>query len=227
MAIAALMAIGSAPAQIVTTTSSQTITIHEQKPPRIKPKFEWYVKAGLNLMNTHFRFDYNDPSVEGSKTLAGFNAGFGTISHFRPSNPSDFYWGFELGISQVGGGFEQVSVVSHSYSTSDYSKSMLSFYVGPTLGWKKALTNSVKLDLHFNPEFVAIPSAGEDEIEFFTDNSSFQQYIDASVINMGFRGGVGVWFNKFNVDLSYRYITDFDSYDNEYKNIILSVGYNF
>lgn len=262
-ALVAVMGFG-AQAQLVSTTSAFEEVFKEKK-VRVKPKMEWYVKGGLNLMSTNWGeqpWGIFSPDIltisGGGKILAGFNVGGGLISYFRPSRPSDFYWGFEAGVSQVGGGFDSISTY-HYYSggwydggtgTSEYSGyadggsfRFFSVYLGPSIGWKKSLSNMVSLDLHFSPEFLAAFGDGreirhtENYKHTYGDNhnqvfstrvgtSSTSTYVHKDLCHLAMRGGIGVWFNKFNVDLSYRGTVKISDYVS-FNNIILSVGYAF
>lgn len=256
-ALIAVMGIG-AQAQLVSTTSAFEEVFKEKK-VRVKPRMEWYAKVGLNLMSINWgeyplEAFYDNVTISGGgKVLAGFNIGGGLISYFRPSNPSDFYWGFEAGISQVGGGFDSMhsirtnvwyngDITSNESNTDGTSARFFSVYVGPSIGWKKSLTNKISLDLHFSPEFLAAFGDGK-EIPYYyhseythrdyndrviTEPYSYNSttYINKDLCHLAMRGGIGVWFNKFNVDLSYRGTVKIDDYVN-FNNIILSVGYAF
>lgn len=247
--LAIVLAVG-ANAQIVSTTSSFETIIKEKK-VRIKPKLEWYAKVGLNLMSTNwgdcpFIDLYNSASITGgNKVKAGFNVGGGFISHFRPANPSDFYWGAEVGVSQVGGGYDSLvsSGYLSNYSSQNGSMTRMSLYIGPGVGWMRSLTDKVKLDVHFNPELFLIlgdNSTVHGVQEFYSwsykDSSYYlaQQYnnytreIDHNEIaHFALRGGIGVWYKKFNIDLSYRGVVKFSEDENGFNNFILSVGYAF
>jgi hypothetical protein len=252
-ALIAVMGIG-AQAQLVSTTSAFEEVFKEKK-VRVKPRMEWYVKAGINLMSINWDEDplgsfYRNVTISGGgKMLAGFNVGGGLISYFRPSRPSDFYWGFEVGVSQVGGGFDSMTGLDYGYNSryekyaNGSSARFFSVYVGPSIGWKKALTSNISLDLHFNPEFLIALGDGpdilynthyeysyydyyDDKTISYSDTYNSTTYVYKDLCHLAMRGGIGVWFNKFNVDLSYRGTVKISDYVS-FNNIILSVGYAF
>lgn len=229
-------------AQIVSTTSSFEVVVKEKK-VRIKPKLEWYAKVGLNLMSANwgkyafetYGKELGSDVIGGGKVKAGFNVGGGFISHFRPSNPSDFYWGAEVGVSQVGGGFDSVNTFRPGIIGvfQSGSSSYVSIYCGPGIGWMKPLTGNIKLDVHFNPEALFIVGSGSDVDGVERPSYNDDQYdtvvhiSNVNVAHFALRGGIGVWYKKFNIDLSYRGVVKFSENENGYNNFILSVGYAF
>ncbi len=216
-----------AQAQIVSSRSSfETIERIEKEHFPIKTK--WYVRLGLNMMKTNWRHtqfycDYN--GVEGNKTKPGFNLGFGFNAHFCPSQPSDFYWGAELGLTQVGGGYDRVQTYNNSYGFNypSFSYNLLSAYIGPTIGWEKNLSSNIQLDLHFSPE--ALFCFGNKSVPHTTSTGSGRDNLRKETANLALRGGVGVWINRFNIDLSYRGTIKINDQYNAYSNIMLSVGF--
>lgn len=236
--LAIVLCIG-AHAQIVSTTSSFETVIKEKK-VRIKPKLEWYAKVGLNLMSVNWGYQpledylYYQNVVGGGKIKAGFNIGGGFISHFRPLNPSDFYWGAEIGLSQVGGGLDSVSAINGYGGYVMFqsgSARFFSMYCGPGFGWMRSLSGNMKLDVHFNPELMLIFGSGPtiNGVVDYGVNGSYDISSHISHPDAGFalRGGIGVWYKKINVDLSYRGVGKPNGDDNCFNNFILSVGYAF
>lgn len=234
--LAIVLAVG-ANAQIVSTTSSFETIIKEKK-VRVKPKLEWYAKVGLNLMSTNWGIDALDVDdtyyweqnvVGGGKMKAGFNIGGGFISQFRPSNPSEFYWGAEIGLSQVGGGFDSVLAIRGGGNALFQSGSarLFSVYCGPSLGWMRPLSGNMKLDVHFNPELMFIFGSGSNIYGVEDGKYDRLGQIAHSGVGFALRGGIGVWYKKFNIDLSYRGVVKFSEDENGFNNFILSVGYAF
>ncbi len=221
-------------AQVINSVSNYR---HEErvKKERVPLKFEWYGKVGLNMMSTRWNGQFwgDSESIDDNETKIGANLDFGFLSHFRPSHPSNFYWGAELSLTQVGGGFKSAE---RGYSNPDifdsYSYTGLGICVGPSLGWKKYLGSFIQLDLHFSPELLLVLTQPK-ELNYKWYSSSLEEWryytdsFDRSVFNFALKGGVGVWVNRFNIDLSYRGTISVDNVDNDYSNIILSVGYRF
>ncbi len=238
----ALMCVG-AQAQIVTSRSSYQTIEREQK-VRTPLKLEWYAKLGLNLMqanpNNPYYISGPHDNVSGNKMRVGFNLGFGMLSHFRPSNPSDFYWGAELGVTQEGGGWDAYQATDEgSIWTSIYDYPEVSFtkfaaYLGPIIGWKKPIFGDIQLDIHISPQ-IAVPFGEDIEVPCTRteiwgtgdiDTYNEYEYVYLGLPQMAIQGGVGVWINKFIVDFSYRHCV-ITSDQLKPSNIMLSVGYNF
>lgn len=243
----ALMVVG-VQAQIVTSRSSfQTV----ERVEKVPLKLEWYAKLGLNLMqaNPHCPYGHfygeiinGENNATGNKTRVGFNLGIGMLSHFRPSKPSNFYWGAELGITQIGGEWDANKLTVETYSfteTMEYPEvgfTKFAGYFGPVIGWKKPLFGDIQLDIHISPQILM---SFESDIEkdysptyIFSDGvvKNYEEvwYIDLPFPGMAIQGGIGVWFNKFIIDLSYRRLIPICGGEAACpSNIMLSVGYNF
>lgn len=230
----AVMAAG-VQAQIVTSRSSlQT----KEKKQRIPIKVEWYAKAGLNLMQANpgemYAYGYNKPS--GNQMKAGFNLGVGMLSHFRPSRPSNFYWGFELGLTQIGGGWDggtfKDNWLNYTYYFTGISFSKLGGYLAPTIGWKKSVLGDLKVNVHLAPQ-VSLHVEPYHPIIYYREVSANGSSYDGSrhLYNenpsLSVEGGVGIWYKHLIIDLSYRRSIDVRDSDYNPSNIILSVGVNF
>lgn len=253
LALIALMAVCfGAEAQIVSTVSrAEKIEIQKkEKKPRTPIKLEWHAKLGLNLMSTQWNEfkgwstsgGYGNP-VTGSKTKAGVSLEVGFTSHFRPKNPSNFYWGANVGVTQVGGGFDEFSYTHDGYYyVNEYNYQSFTYanwgaFIGPSIGWEKPVAKNVKLDVHLNPEMLFLFGSGkyyDYHVANIADDGDTDEYdgthsVSSEAINFSIRGGVGVWFNRINIDFSYRYVFSVwdPSDDNAYRNIALSVGYRF
>lgn len=220
----------SAYAQIFTTTSSfQTI----ETTPKIHPKFEFYGKIGANIMSADFNaldswgWGNKPDGTISCKTKFGVDVAFGLISHFRPSNPSNFYWGAEIGISQVGGGYDEFTSSGSGvryYPSTSFAD--LCAGVSPTIGWEKEVADNISIDLHLNPGVLF--KFKTRTVDNYINNVYYDYEIDpVPPIKAFIKGGIGVWINRINVDLSYRNtLFDVDSHVN-YSNVIISLGYRF
>lgn len=219
-------------AQVVSTRSAYE-KVTKVKKERVPLKFEFYGKVGLNIMTSDWNgLEYN-PDGLNSKPTVGFDLSFGFLSHFHPSRPSNFYWGAEISLTQVGGAFEGFSYIhfywSHGkefiFPSTKFSN--FGFSITPTIGWKKALSKGVSLDLHLNPGCLFLFKEGEVE---YTISSGGTDYCTVDEIpNFNLKAGVGVWIKRFNIDFSYRIAKNMELvyYRNFYSNFILSVGYRF
>lgn len=190
-------------------------------------KFEFYGKVGLNIMSSSWSgLGLYDPDDFNSKSTVGFDLSVGFQSHFRPSDPSNFYWGAEISLTQVGGAYDAFSYHNSFYPAENLHNLGVDF--GPVVGWKKPIFKGLVLDLHFSPGFLLFFK--ERNVEYDYDNSGGNtEWVDDGIANVYFKGGLGVWIKRFNIDLSYRYVTNiyFEDYYNSYSNVILSVGYRF
>lgn len=183
-----------------------------------------------------------DESISG-KSKFGVDFTFGFLSHFRPSRPSNFYWGAEVSLSQVGGGFDKFTytMFNNSYHKHTYIYPSASFAdwgaaISPTIGWNKEVDKNITLDFHFNPgvflKFNHRSISCDEELIFYEDDhycyyeNSRGEWIDIFA-RVSFKGGVGVWFNNFIVDVSYRHLTRFKKEYINYSNFIISLGYRF
>lgn len=223
----------AAHAQLYHTTSSfQTI----ETAPKIPLKFEFYAKVGANIMSADWNaFSFAnklDDNISG-KSKFGVDFTFGFLSHFRPSNPSNFYWGAELSFTQVGGGYDEFMTSGNSTTQTfpSYTFSDWGTILSPSIGWKKEVVNNISLDLHFNPGIFYKFQHKMIECDVVHYNSYNDPYndhkdcidIDGNHIKASLKGGIGLWYNRFNFDFSYRHTTG----KIKYSNFIISLGYRF
>lgn len=182
MAVACVMGL-SASAQILT---SRTFT--ERKSTTIR-----YIRVGGSFNNVTGDISKDNDAL-GSKL--GYDVAFGFQKNFGQSAA---YWGMELGVGTRGysaeeGDYEE-SVIFHSAKWSPF-----------TFGYKYALNDDIKIDGHLGA-FVSYDFAGkgkykneydEEDIDF-SDLKDYYKQIDA-----GLQVGVGVWYKRFNLDLTYQ-----------------------
>jgi len=218
-------------AQIVSTVSSFQ-KIEKPKKERVPLEFEFYGKVGANIMSADWNsFEFHgDPENIAGKSKLGFDLTFGFMSHFRPSRPSNFYWGAELSLTQVGGGFDEFTAqYNSSYTYPSCSFANWGATLSPTIGWKKEIADDICLDLHFNPGiFSKFSCKNIDYIKEYNNTLHHDYCIDSSYFRASLKGGIGVWYKQMNIDLSYRYLTWFESERCiDYSNIIISLGYKF
>lgn len=232
-------------AQVVSTRSAfeKVEVVKKEKKPRVPIKMEFYAKAGVSLMSTNWKpvkdvCSYN-LDID-SKSKVGYDLSFGFMSHFRPSKPSNFYWGAELSIFQVGGELNETTGSTGSPTDYYYAKCIFPSYkyseVGasltPSIGWEKAIAKEISLDLHFNPGiFINFKEHYVDYIweEYIDGEFDYQQDYDVLVgaREYGlFKVGAGVWIKRVNIDLSYKKLIPLGG-GNEYDYIVISLGYKF
>ncbi|MDE7350387.1 MAG: hypothetical protein K2N25_04920 [Muribaculaceae bacterium] len=78
------------------TSISKKIEIKKEKKERDPIKLHWYGKAGINVGVTDG--DIHNYSIPLSSNTMGLDINGDFYSYFRPSNPSDFYWGANISI---------------------------------------------------------------------------------------------------------------------------------
>ncbi len=137
----------------------------------------------------------------GSKTAFAFDFGFN-----KPIRNPKFYWGMDLGVSSRG--------------CSEFFTYTLKF-TPITFGYKHLLTDKIKLDGHIG----AFVSAD------FSDNmiDSSNYYRNSSMWDLGLQFGVGVWYDRFSLDLMYQLGTlEVDSdYGGTAGSFIIRLGVRF
>ncbi len=219
------------------STVVNSIIVEEQRKESVPLKFEFYGKVGANIMSA----DWNKYNFRGKpqsdltgKSKFGVDFTLGFMSRFRPSNPSNFYWGAELSLTQVGGGYDEFTLERwrlETYPACSFAD--WGVVLSPAIGWKKGVTDKISIDMHFNPGIFYKFNLREVDFTWSsTSNNVTESYqltnnIDDSRIRVSLKGGVGVWFNKVNIDFSYRYLTLFEDYYVNYSNFIISLGYSF
>lgn len=204
-----LMLVISAPAAMADTWTTVTERFVKEKKQYVMPKLSWYGKVGVGIGLGKYEktnpFEWpGTPTVNG---FANFDLAFGFQSHFRPSNPSKFYWGAELGLLISSAYVESAYFYSTSnYKLSDewYGGSVSSFggFVDLTIGYKSPISSSVILDIHAAPEFKI---GTEPKTERCYESYSYTTWHSESVwkeYDCGFKIGAGVWIKRVNIDMS-------------------------
>lgn len=230
---ACMLAAIASHAQIVTTTSSFQ-KIEKAHKTHYPCKFEFYGKVGLNLMTASVEHSYFDDELLSAQPKVGFDLNLGFICHFRPSHPSNFYWGMELGLTQVGSSYKSHTADSytpgHRRTERIKSHQNIGVILSPSFGWKKGISNDISIDVHINPGVLFNPRYVEMEshVVYYKDgtlngsNDNFDEVKKKWFLSI--KSGIGVWYNRWNIDFSYRRSTS-DHID--FSNYIISLGYRF
>ncbi len=214
-------------AQIYESTSSSKTKIVIKKPNNMS----WFGTVGGALSLADYQYRDN------SSMQPGFHIDFGMEKPFKRG--SDAFWGVKLGFASLSGGYDaHESIDDYDYIASydKYSYLTPSVFIGPIVGLHKSLNDNVILDLHFSPQFHYNFVNADDMVSHYgrIDDDGARYYyqtsygrIDESMAVSG-ELGAGLWFNRFIVDLSYRFDFMLDSDDtNYYHNVVLSIGYAF
>lgn len=169
-------------------------------------KWTWYARLGMSVNNAtggKMVKDLNSQST-GNPYHIGSRIGMSAdLGGHYPISDFGLYWGMELGVGTCGfsikeeysGEWEKLSIMRWNVK-----------YAPLIIGYKKALSNDIKLDIHVGG-FASVDFAGRklklsDSYghKFDEANASDWNLNDADV---GIQAGIGVWFKRFNLDCTY------------------------
>lgn len=141
-----------------------------------------------------------DDDADGLKSTVGPDL---TVGFHKPISTTSFYWGMDLGIGTRG--FK-------------YGEKFLAWdlrFSPITVGYKYAINDVIKLDGHFGG-FLSYDFAHNDNADEVFDD-----------FDAGFQIGAGVWFNRFNLDVTYqRGFCDMIG-TSKSSNVLIRLGYAF
>lgn len=196
----------------------------------------WYLRAGLSVNNVAGANEFTD-NREGRSI--GSKLGYDIAIGFqKPFQDGGFYWGMEFGLGTRGAKNERSSEtysLKKSFVAHDIKLTPLMF------GYKYAFSDMVSLDVHLGA-FGGFAYAGKGNVdEKWSSTSGEEENSNEHGIghaldtrfDAGIQAGVGVWFSRFNVDLTYqRGFMPINPvmFDYEYgksSNLILRVGVSF
>ena len=220
----------------------------------------WYVRAGLSLNNLtgsampvakdKIKELIQEDAEDGVKSSAGFGprAGYDFEIGFRKNfGKSRLYWGMELGLGTRGGSYHSSYSDNDSFEGKEacYAESFNIKYMPLQIGYLFPLTEKLSVDGHVgifasydfsNKSKGWEEYEGEKDVEDFTEDAYFQGF------DAGLKLGIGVWYGRFNFDLSWQrgfatYLESFPFGNDWYKdgdqkyfqssNLILSLGVSF
>ena len=139
--LAAVLCVGAATAQII-RTESHSITVMENKKPKVDHGHNFLIKAGAGFM-----------AAEGD-TKVKYSAIFGYQKQFTGSG---LYWGAQAGLNAVM--YEDVDWDNYYW----YGESAPALSVGPTFGIKRPLGTNTTFDSHIGVGYaLALGISGDD-----------------------------------------------------------------
>lgn len=205
---AALLFCAGIQAQIV-TSSSRRITTTTRTPSTTTH----YMRLGLNFMH------YTGDGAEGLDGKLGYDF---TLGFQKPIGTSGLYWGMEYGLGSRGA----------SYSEDDYYEESImchNIHFSPfNMGFKYNVSGKWSVDPHLGA-YVSADYIGKAkwEEEGRKGDSSMSDWEDYNRIDVGLRVGIGVWYDRFNLDLTYQrgFLESFDETNS--SNLMLRLGVAF
>lgn len=208
-AVAFALTFGFAAQAQSTIVSSRSVDISKEKSAT-----QWILRAGLNLAGLAGD-DADDAGTKAAYDVA--------ISFQKPLSNFGMFWGMELGLGSRG----------YSYNEDGWEESMLSHNVrfSPfTIGYAYNFTDQIKADVRLGG-YASFDYAGKYKIEEDGDKESWNisDIDDYQRFDAGINFGVGVWYDRFNLDFSYQRgvigaVEDVKWYTN---NFMIRVGYAF
>lgn len=179
--VAALMLCAGVQAQIVSTRSAIVKTE--------KSATQWYLRAGLNMMNLTGDDLDTDSNI-------GYNA---TVGYQKPLGSAGGYWGMEFGLGSRGyknsGKNGDLKSIAHNVQYSPF-----------TFGWKFAVADNITIDPHAGiyASFDYSSKEKYDGESWSWGDAADDEGIDYHAYDAGMNIGVGVWYDRFNLDLTYQ-----------------------
>jgi hypothetical protein len=182
LALACIVMLG-AQAQIV---SSRSVTIKKTETTTTN-----YIRLGVGFMNVH---DSEEGESADSKVGYNFTWGFQ-----KPITDFNLYYDFDLGLGSRGYKLDDDgSFIAHNIQVAPVN-----------IGWKPTLTDNLKFDVHIGA-YASFDYAGKLKSDDYSIKlGDFIDLLDEEDISykrfdVGLNVGVGVWYDRFNLDLSYQ-----------------------
>jgi hypothetical protein len=210
-----------------------------------KAPTEWIIRAGVSLNNaagdgvSYLKDDDGD-----GFTSVGPRCGLDvSIAFNKPFITDGLYWGMELGFGSRGasaknewydeywdeGGTDKAHIATWNAKFSPF-----------TIGYKYAINDAIKLDAHLGA-FVSYDFAGSAKYEWADDDdpdkldfNDITDDLDFKCFDAGVQVGVGVWYKRFNFDITYQRgfvnaceASDLDGNSVYSSNLMLRVGVAF
>ena len=206
--VAALLLCVGTQAQIVSSRSSIVRTEKQQS------NKQWFLRGGLNVMKMT-----GDDDESGSKLGYNFIYGFQ-----KPMGSIGTYWGMEFGLGSRGWGYSEddyeISQIAHNVQISPF-----------TFGYKYNITNNIALDAHLGA-YVSGDYLGKitekEDYNGKTEETTVKigDWDDWKRFDAGMNIGVGVWYDRFNFDITYQrgFIKTWES---NTSNVLIRLGVAF
>lgn len=166
----------------------------------------WYVRLGMSMNNAAGKgvdncLDwYDDGSEAGAKVGYDFSVGF-----HKPISDFGLYWGMEYGLGTRGA--KATLIDKYHDEESELSLLAHNIKISPiTFGYKYSITDDLKLDAHIGAyasyDYYGKGNEKLDGRDY--DNTSIYDLDDYNSFDCGLQAGIGVWFDRFNLDFTYQ-----------------------
>lgn len=175
---------------------------------------QWILRAGANFAGV------SGDGAEDTGKKIGYDL---ALSFQKPLSDFGMFWGMELGLGTRGYSYDEyeteASLLAHNVRFSPF-----------TFGYAYSINETVKIDAHLGA-WVSYDLFGkakyEDDWDDYDENISDVE--DYNNLDYGLTLGVGIWYDRFNLDLSWQrglneVIKDCESNAN---NIMLRLGVAF
>lgn len=213
-AIVAILCSTVASAQsAIVSSRSKSISVVETKQPSTT---QWVLRAGANFAGVTGD-DTEDLDRKFAYDLS--------LSFQKPLSDFGMYWGMEFALGSRGFSAEEkdydykLTALAHNFRYSPF-----------TFGYAYAFNESVKIDAHLGAWLSydyyglwTVEYDGESESESIYDMDDYMGF------DAGIALGVGVWFDRFNVDLTWQrgFVGMFEDTEAYSNNLRLSLGIAF
>lgn len=189
VALVALMGL-SASAQVRTSR-----TLMKRTNPAV-----WYARTGMALWTPYGMDEYDKERGWSASGKVGFDLDFGFN---KPMGRKGVYWGMDLGFMTRGANASYTEEFTESKEIYKGSVSGWAVKLTPfSMGYKYALSEDIKVDLHGGLFVLAQITQKTKSSSSYFEYLEFEE--DSAGLDGGLQVGAGVWYKKFNVDLSYQ-----------------------
>lgn len=188
-------------AQVVTSTSFK----------KAKSGTVWYIKAGANIANVSV-----DGEGDGPDAVFGYNVG---IAFDRPIGSSGVFWNSGLQLATKGW--------KYSYEDEEEKLNANKLEIPLTFGYKYSVNDNIAIDARIGG-FANYDVFGKYKMKYEGEEESCNlgDLDDYDRFSAGIQFGIGVWYQKLNLNITYQNGLVKQN-DCKEKNWMISLGYAF
>lgn len=212
-AVAFALTFGFAAQAQSTIVSSRSVDISKEKSAT-----QWILRAGLNFAGCTGD-DADDYDSKVAYDVA--------VSFQKPISDFGLFWGMELGLGSRGCKLEE------SGDWGDYEENLLAHNVrfSPfTIGYAYNFTDQIKADVRLGG-YASFDYAGKFKVKEDGDEEDWDlgDLDGYNRFDAGINFGIGVWYDRFNLDFSLQrgFIDAIDDWEGKTSNFMIRLGYSF